>query len=140
MYEQTGKYSFADRQVDPTTGAITLEATFPNADQLLRPGQFVKVKVAAQIAKSAIVIPQRAVIEMQGIYLVFLLGDSNKVNTQIITPGSAFKDAYIVADGLKVGDKIAFGGTQQLKNGSVINPKITNWQPGMALDKPSPIK
>jgi membrane fusion protein (multidrug efflux system) len=137
MYDQTGKYSFADRQVDPTTGSLTLEATFPNDDQLLRPGQFVKVKVAAQIAKKAIVIPQRAVIEMQGIYLVFLLGDSNKVNTQIIEPGPTFKDAYIVADGLKVGDKIAFGGTQQLKNGSVINPKITNWQPGMSIEKPS---
>ena len=140
MYEQFGKFSFADRQVDPATGAITLEAKFPNPDQLLRPGQFVKVKVAAQIAKSSIVIPQRAVIEMQGVYLVLLLGDSNKVNTQIITPGPAFEDAYIVLDGLKVGDKIAFGGTQQLKNGSVINPKITNWQPGMSLDKPSQSK
>lgn len=139
MYEQKGSFSFVNREVDPATGAITLEALFPNPDQLLRPGQYVKVQVAAQMAKNALVIPQRAVIEMQGIFQVYVLGDSNKVNLQIITPGPAFKDAYIVTDGLKAGDKIAFGGTQLLKNGSTVTPRITEWQPGMT-DKKSATK
>lgn len=139
-YGSTGTYSFANREVDPSTGAITLEANFPNKDGLLRPGQYVKVLVAAEVVKNALVIPQRAVIEMQGIYQVFLLGDSNKVNLKIIIPGPSFKDGYLVEDGLKAGDKIALGGTSLVKNGSVIAPKITDWQPGAATNKTTPTK
>lgn len=129
VYPQTGKISFADRQIDPSTGAVTFEAAFPNPNRLLRPGQYVKVVVVTDVLKNALVIPQRAVIEMQGIYQVYVLGDSSKVHMQIINPGPAFKDGYIVEDGLKSGDKIALGGTSLLKNGSVIRPKIIEWQP-----------
>ena len=132
MYPQTGKVSFADRQVDPTTGAITFEAAFPNPDKLLRPGQYVKVGVVTDVRKDALVIPQRAVIEMQGIYQVYVLGDSSKVQMQIIKPGPSYKDGYVIEDGLKSGDKIALGGTSLLKNGSVITPKITPWEPGQS--------
>ena len=132
LYPQTGKMSFADRQVDPTTGAITFEAAFPNPDKLLRPGQYVKVGVVTDVRKDALVIPQRAVIEMQGIYQVYVLGDSSKVQMQIIKPGPSYKDGYVVEDGLKSGDKIALGGTSLLKNGSVITPKITPWEPGQS--------
>ncbi|HWS61019.1 MAG TPA: efflux RND transporter periplasmic adaptor subunit [Flavobacterium sp.] len=132
-YPQTGKMSFADRQIDPGTGAITFEAAFPNPDKLLRPGQYVKVGIVTDIRKEAIVIPQRAVIEMQGIYQVYVLGDSSKVQMQIIKPGPTFKDAYVVEEGLKFGDKIAMGGTQLLKNGSVITPKNAQWQPGQLV-------
>jgi membrane fusion protein (multidrug efflux system) len=132
MYPQTGKMSFADRQVDPTTGAITFEAAFPNPDKLLRPGQYVKIGVVTDVRKEALIIPQRAVIEMQGIYQVYVLGDSSKVQMQIIKPGPSYKDGYVVEEGLKSGDKIALGGTSLLKNGSVIIPKITPWQPGQS--------
>jgi len=137
MYPQTGKMSFADRQVDPTTGAITFEAAFPNPDKLLRPGQYVKVGVVTDVRKEALIIPQRAVIEMQGIYQVYVLGDSSKVHMQIIKPGPSYKDGYVVEDGLKSGDKIALGGTSLLKNGSVITPKITPWQPGQSQTAPT---
>jgi membrane fusion protein (multidrug efflux system) len=130
MYPQTGKVSFADRQVDPTTGAMTFEAAFPNPDKLLRPGQYVKIAVVTDVRKDALVIPQRAVIEMQGIYQVYVLGDSSKVHMQIVKPGPSYKDGYVIEDGLKSGDKIALGGTSLLKNGSVITPKITPWEPG----------
>ncbi|MBX9807480.1 MAG: efflux RND transporter periplasmic adaptor subunit, partial [Flavobacteriaceae bacterium] len=130
MYPQTGKMSFADRQVDPATGAITFEAAFPNPDKLLRPGQYVKIGVVTDVRKDAIVIPQRAVIEMQGIYQVYVLGDSSKVHMQIVKPGPSYKDGYVVEEGLKSGDKIALGGTSLLKNGSVITPKIIQWKPG----------
>ena len=132
MYPQIGKMSFADRQVDPTTGAITFEAAFPNPDKLLRPGQYVKIAVVTDVRKDALVIPQRAVIEMQGIYQVYVLGDSSKVKMQIIKPGPSYKDGYVIEDGLKSGDKIALGGTSLLKNGSVIIPKNTPWQPGQS--------
>jgi membrane fusion protein (multidrug efflux system) len=140
MYPQLGKASFADRQIDPSTGAITFEAAFPNPDRLLRPGQYVKVGVVTDVRKNAIVIPQRAVIEMQGIYQVYVLGADNKVEMKIITPGPAFKDGYVIEDGLKAGDKIAIGGTSLLRNGSVIVPKTTNWQPGQADTKTAQTK
>lgn len=137
MYPQTGKVSFADRQVDPTTGAMTFEAAFPNPDKLLRPGQYVKIGVVTDVRKEALVIPQRAVIEMQGIYQVYVLGDSSKVHMQIVKPGPSYKDGYVVEEGLKSGDKIALGGTSLLKNGSVITPKITEWQPGQTETAPT---
>lgn len=140
MYPQLGKASFADRQIDPSTGAITFEAAFPNPDRLLRPGQYVKVGVVTDVRKNAIVIPQRAVIEMQGIYQVYVLGADNKVEMKIITPGPSFKDGYVIEDGLKLGDKIAIGGTSLLRNGSVIIPKNTKWQPGQAETKTAQTK
>ncbi|UWY29169.1 efflux RND transporter periplasmic adaptor subunit [Flavobacterium sp. TR2] len=130
IYPETGKVSFADRQIDPSTGAITFEAAFPNPDKLLRPGQYVKVALLTDIRKEAIVIPQRAVIEVQGIYQVYVVGNDNKVQMQIVKPGPAVKNGYIIEEGLKPGDKIAMGGTSLLKNGSVITPKIVQWQLG----------
>lgn len=129
-YPHTGKVSFADRQIDPSTGAITFEAAFPNPDKLLRPGQYVKIALLTDIRKEAIVIPQRAVIEVQGIYQVYVVGNDNKVQMQIVKPGPTIKNGYIIEDGLKPGDKIAMGGTSLLKNGSVITPKIVQWQLG----------
>jgi membrane fusion protein, multidrug efflux system len=140
MYSHTGALSFADRQIDPTTGAMTLEAAFPNPEKLLRPGQYVKVVVVTDVRKNALLVPQRAVIEMQGISQVYVLGDSSKVETKIIMTGPTYKDAYVVEDGLVPGDKIAFGGTQLLRNGTVITPKPTEWQPGLPGDKAAPVK
>jgi len=140
LYPQTGKLSFADRQIDPTTGAMTLEAAFPNPEKLLRPGQYVKVVVVTDVRKDALLIPQRAVIEMQGISQVYMLGDSSKVQMKIITTGPTYMDAYLVEDGLAAGDKIAFGGTALLRNGTVISPKPADWQPGMPGEKTAPVK
>lgn len=140
MYSHAGKLSFADRQIDPTTGAMTFEASFPNPEKLLRPGQYVKVLLVTDVRKDALLIPQRAVIEMQGISQVYLLGDSSKVQMKIIVTGPTYKDAYIVEDGLAAGDKIAFGGTQLLRNGTAITPKPTDWQPGMPGAKTAPSK
>ena len=130
LYPETGHLSFTDRQVDPTTGAVTVEAAFANPDRLLRPGQYVKINVVTDIRKDALVIPQRAVIEMQGIYQVFVVDKDNKVQMKIIQVGPSFKDAYIVTDGLAAGDRIAMGGTSLLKNGSQITPKASDWKPG----------
>lgn len=129
-YPQKGQISFADRQIDPTTGAVTFEAAFSNPDKLIRPGQYVKIHVITDVRKDAIVIPQRSVIELQGIYQVYVLGNDNKVQMQIVKPGPAVKNGYIIEEGLKPGDKIAIGGTSLLKNGSVITPKVAQWELG----------
>jgi len=130
LYPETGKISFADRQIDPTTGAVTFEAAFANPDQLIRPGQYVKILVVTDVRKNALVIPQRSVIEMQGIYQVYVVGNDNKVDLKIIQVGPSYKDGYIITEGLTANDKIALGGTSLLKSGSVITPKATEWQPG----------
>lgn len=132
VYPQQGSISFADRQIDPTTGAVTFEAAFANPDRLIRPGQFVKINVVTDIRKNALIIPQRSVIEMQGIYQVYVLGQDNKVEMKMVQIGSAYKDSYIVTEGLTANDKIAMGGTSLLKSGSVVSPKITDWTPGKA--------
>lgn len=137
VYPHPGRLSFADRQIDPSTGAITIEANYPNPDRLLRPGQYVKVRVVTSKVKNALLIPQRAVIEMQGIFQVYVLGDSSKVNTRVIQIGTTYKDAYLVSDGLKANEKIAMGGTALLKNGSVILPQPTPWTAGSASTKPA---
>jgi len=137
VYAYPGRLSFADREIDPTTGAITIEANYPNPERQLRPGQYVKVRIVTSSIKNAILIPQRAVIEMQGIYQVYVLGDSNKVHMKIIQTGPAYKDAYLVNEGLKADEKVALGGTALLKNGSVIVPKLTPWEAGANTAKPS---
>jgi membrane fusion protein (multidrug efflux system) len=130
VYSETGSISFADRQIDPGTGAVTFEAAFANPDQLIRPGQYVKIGVVTDVRKNALLIPQRSVIEMQGIYQVYVVDNSNKVEMKMIQIGPAYKDSYLVTDGLTANDKVAMGGTSLLKSGAVITPKLTDWTPG----------
>lgn len=130
LYPEKGTISFTDRQIDPTTGAVTFEAAFANPDRLIRPGQYVKVRVVTDVRKNALIIPQRSVIETQGIYQVYVVDNSNKVEMKMIKIGSSYKDSYIVTEGLTANDKVAMGGTSLLKSGSVITPKLADWTPG----------
>jgi membrane fusion protein (multidrug efflux system) len=130
VYPETGKISFADRQIDPTTGAVTFEAAFANPDRLIRPGQYVKIGVVTDVQKNALLIPQRSVIEMQGVFQVYVVDNNNKVDMKMVQIGPSYKDSYIVAEGLTANDKVALGGTSLLKSGSVITPKIIDWTPG----------
>lgn len=128
-YPLKGKLNFADRQVDPSTGALTLEAEFINQDNLLRPGQYVRLKLITDYRENALLIPQRTVNEMQGLYQVFTLADSNKLDLKLITLGPRYNMSYIVEGGLKEGDRIVIGGTQLLRSGTIINPVIKTWSP-----------
>ena len=128
-YPLKGTLNFADRQIDPSTGALTLEATFKNTDNLLRPGQYVKLKIITEYRDNAILIPQRAVNEMQGMFQVFTVGDSNKVDIKLIKIGPAYNMSYIVDNGLTKDEKIVIGGTQMLRSGSKINPVAKTWSP-----------
>ncbi|PWA11648.1 efflux RND transporter periplasmic adaptor subunit [Flavobacterium laiguense] len=130
IYPETGKISFADRQIDPTTGAVTIEAAFANPDRLIRPGQFAKILVVTDVRNNALLIPQRSVIEMQGVFQVYVLDKNNKVEMKMIQVGPAYKDSYIVTEGLTANDEIAMGGTMLLKGGSIITPKFIDWIPG----------
>jgi membrane fusion protein (multidrug efflux system) len=128
-YPLKGRMNFADRQIDPSTGAMTLEAQFKNADNILRPGQYVKLQLVTEYRNNAVLIPQRAVSEMQGLYQVFTVADSNKLDLKLIRLGPRYNVSYIVEEGLKEGDRIVIGGTQLLRAGTVINPVIKTWSP-----------
>ena len=128
-YPLRGKVDFADRQIDPTTGALTIESVFVNTDNLVRPGQYVKIRIVTETRKQALLIPQRAVNEMQGLFQVFTVGDSNKVAVKLIKPGPAYNMSYVVEEGLQPGEKVVIGGTQLLRNGAVISPLMKTWVP-----------
>ena len=128
-YPLKGRINFADRQVDPSTGAMTLEAQFRNTDNLLRPGQYVKLRLVTELRDNALLIPQRAVNEMQGSFQVFTVADSNKLDIKLIKLGPRYNMSYIVEEGLSKGDRIVIGGTQMLRSGSVITPVDKKWSP-----------
>jgi membrane fusion protein (multidrug efflux system) len=136
VFPQKGVINFADRQVDPTTGALTFDASFPNPDKMLRPGLYVKVRLLLEKRDSALLIPQKAIGELQGQKQVFVVGDSNKVVMKLIQTGPKFGRYTIVESGLAPGEKVVIGGTALLRNGMVVVPKLLNLSDSSALDIP----
>lgn len=124
LYEHKGKADFIDRQVDPTTGAMLIQASFPNPDELLRPGQFAKVKAKVTVVKDGILIPQRCVSELQGLYNVYVVDDRNKVEQREVKAGSKVKQFWLILEGLKPGEKVVYEGLQKVKAGAIVNPII----------------
>jgi membrane fusion protein (multidrug efflux system) len=129
LYPLKGKMDFANREIDPSTGAMTLEASFKNTGNIIRPGQYVKLRLVTDYRDNAVLIPQRSVNEMQGLYQVFTVADSNKLDLKLIRLGPQYNMSYIVDEGLKEGDRIVIGGTQLLRSGTIINPVIKTWSP-----------
>ncbi|MBW2177289.1 MAG: efflux RND transporter periplasmic adaptor subunit [Deltaproteobacteria bacterium] len=123
MYKHKGKVGFIDRQVDPTTGALLIQASFPNPDRLLRPGLFAKVKAKVDVVEDGIMIPQRCVTEIQGLYSVFVVGDGNKIDRREITVGPTIDSSWLIIKGLKPGEKVVYEGLQSARDGMVVNPK-----------------
>ena len=128
-YEHKGKAEFIDREVDPTTGAILIQASFPNPEKLLRPGQFAKVKAEIEVVKQGIVIPQRSVMELQGMYNVYLVDESNKVVKQNIKVGPKIKDFWLIKEGLRPGEKVVYEGLQKVKEEMTVNPILQEVTP-----------
>lgn len=129
FYPLKGKMNFANRQIDPSTGAMTLEAQFKNVNNLIRPGQYVKLRMITEYRKAALLIPQRAVNEMQGLFQVYTVADSNKIDLKLIKLGPSYNMSYIVENGLTPKEKVVVGGTQMLRAGSVIKPVEKKWSP-----------
>jgi membrane fusion protein (multidrug efflux system) len=123
LYEHRGEINFIDREVDPTTGAILVQLSFPNPKELLRPGQYAKVR-SRRIEKDAVLVPQRCVTELQGLYSVFVVDDSNKVSKKEIKVGPKVKEFWLVAEGLQPGEKVVYEGLQQVRDGATVKPTI----------------
>jgi membrane fusion protein (multidrug efflux system) len=122
-YPKKGEVAFADRQVDVRTGTIRVATLFPNPQNLLRPGQFSRVRAEMGIKKGALVIPQRAVTEVQGKYLVAVVGPENKVAIRQVKAAGRFGQLWVIEEGLKAGEKVVAEGTQKVRDGMAVNPK-----------------
>ena len=124
LYPEKGQVDFIDREVDPTTGAILLQASFPNPRGLLRPGQFAKVKILAETVKDGILVPQRCVTELQGLHSVFVVEPDNTVKERSVTLGPAVGSDFLVKEGLKAGEQVVYEGLQMVRDGAVVKPVV----------------
>jgi RND family efflux transporter MFP subunit len=123
LYPHTGTFYFADRQVDVGTGAIRIAGLFPNPGNILRPGGYGKVRAVIRLQKDALVVPQRAVSELQGGYQVAVVGPDNKVSIRTVTLGDRTGSDWVISDGLKPGEKVIAEGIQKARPGAQVNPK-----------------
>jgi RND family efflux transporter MFP subunit len=123
VYEQRGTIYFADREVNPATGAIRIAGVFPNPNNLLRPGGYGRVRASVNTRNGALLVPQRAVIELQGSQQVAAVGSDNKVNIRPVTAGERIGDQWIVSGNLKPGERVIVEGLQKVKEGGLVNPK-----------------
>ena len=122
-YPHEGAFYFAGRAVDQNTGAIQLAALFPNPGNLLRPGQYGKVRAVVRTAKGALLVPQAAVADLQGSYQVSVVGQDNKIAIRSIKVGQRVGTRWIIEDGLKPGERVVAQGQQTLHPGTIVQPK-----------------
>ena len=128
VYPHKGQMDFIDRNVDASTGSILLQATFPNPDRLIRPGQFARVKTRIREIENAILIPQKCASELQGEYSVFLVNAENKLESRQIKISDKFGEFYVVEEGLIAGDKIVLEGVQKARSEMEIVPQVTAFE------------
>jgi membrane fusion protein (multidrug efflux system) len=122
-WPQKGDFSFADRQVDPQTGTIKVAILFPNGGNVLRPGQYARVRALMRTEKGALLVPQRAVGELQGSFQVAVVEADNTVKIRTVKVGGRFGEMWVISEGLKPGEKVVAEGTQKVGNGVKVTPK-----------------
>jgi membrane fusion protein (multidrug efflux system) len=128
VYPQKGEFYFLDRQVEPGTGAIQVAVLFPNPGNVLRPGQYARVRARTEVRKDVVLIPQRAVTELQGSYQVDVVanaGGSNLVSIRPVKVGQQMSNMWIIEEGLKSGESIIVEGLQKATPGKAVTPQAT---------------
>lgn len=127
-YSEKGKVDFINRNVDPKTGSMLVQAHFPNPKKILRPGLYAKVKAEMMVIEDALLIPSRCVSELQGQYSVMALTDSNTIVAKHIMLGEEFGDLVMVTNGLNQNDKVVIDGLQKVRTGTLVNPTIVEFE------------
>jgi len=122
-YPLKGKFDFADREVDVRTGAIRLAGLFPNPGNTLRPGQYGRVRMQTAVQQGALLVPQRAVIELQGSYQLAVVDNKNEVHIRPVKVGERVGVQWIISDGVKPGERVVTEGVQKVRQGILVNPK-----------------
>jgi membrane fusion protein (multidrug efflux system) len=118
-YPRTGTFLAADRQIDPKTGTMRISASFPNPDHILRPGQYARVRADTQIVSDALLVPQRAVTELQGASQLRIAGPDGKISVRTVTLGHRIGGRFIVTEGLAPGDRVVVD-APQLRDGQLV--------------------
>jgi membrane fusion protein (multidrug efflux system) len=123
VYGQRGTFFMVDRQVDVGTGTLRVAALFPNPGNVLRPGQYGRVRATAGVRRDAMLVPQRAVMELQGSYQVAVVGEDNKVAVRPVRLGERLGNLWVVEEGVRPGERVIVEGVQKVRNGVTVNPK-----------------
>ena len=123
IYPREGRIRDTDNQVDPKTGTLQVQATFPNPDHRLLPGQFGRIRLKVDEQKGALLVPQRAVQELQGTQSVLTVGPENKVQVRTVVPGERIGERWVILQGLKPGDRVIVEGVQKARPGTPVNPQ-----------------
>jgi membrane fusion protein, multidrug efflux system len=127
-FKYEGKINFVDREVNPETGSLLIQTAFPNPNELLRPGQYAKVRAKMEVIKDALLVPQRCIMELQGTHYVYVVNDSSKVvNRQIVT-GPKYEDYWLVESGLEPNEKVVIDALQKVKPGMPVIEKVTEFE------------
>lgn len=135
VYPQKGKFFFADRQVNPNTGTLQIVGLFPNPNSILRPGQYGRVRVQTHTLSNALLVPQRAVTELQGTYQVMVVDETNIVHLRYVKVGEQIGPDWVIENGLNPDDRVVVEGIQKVKADRVVNPR-----PFAAPTNPPPAK
>jgi membrane fusion protein (multidrug efflux system) len=122
VYEHQGKEALVDREVDVKTGTMTVRGFFPNPGNILRPGQYAKVRASIDVAKDALLVPQKAVVELQGGFRVGVVGADGSVDVRGVETGERSGDLVVVRKGLKPGERVMLSGLQYMRAGLVVKP------------------
>jgi membrane fusion protein (multidrug efflux system) len=136
-YPHRGSFGFADRQIDVKTGTMKVAVVFPNPGNFLRPGQYGKIRVATSVRKDALLVPQRSVSEVQGKYMVAVVGADSKVDIRPVTPAERVGNLWIILEGLKPGERVIVEGIQKVRPGMPVTPKALAEVPAKPEAKPA---
>jgi len=137
-YPHQGHLAIMDRQIDPTTGTMKIGALFPNKDNNLRPGQYGRIRATVRVKQGALLIPQRAVTEIQGKYLVAVVAAENKIEIRPVQVGERIGTDWIIDKGLNPGEQVVAEGTQKVRAGITVTPKP--FSPDAPASSPAPAK
>jgi membrane fusion protein (multidrug efflux system) len=129
FYEHKGRVDFIDRDVDPTTGAMLVQASFPNPDGLIRTGQFGRIKALMYVVEDGIMVPQRCITELQGMHRIHVVDENNVVEIREVKTGPTIHDFWYILEGLSAGEKVVYEGLQLVRPGMTVNPIVKDIQP-----------
>jgi membrane fusion protein (multidrug efflux system) len=130
VHPYQGQMVFVDRNVDPQTGTILMEAAFPNPAGIVRPGQYARVRAAIEVKQGAILVPQRAVQEMQGNYNVAVVNADDTVELRMVKPGERIGTLWVVDSGLKAGERVVVEGLQKVRSGVKVKAEMVTIEEG----------
>jgi membrane fusion protein (multidrug efflux system) len=123
VFPHKGRIAMSGRDVNVGTGTIAVIGTFPNPGNRIRPGQYAKVRAVTEVRRGAIMIPQRAVNELQGIYQVAVVGPDDKAEVRKVKPGARIGTDWMIDEGIHAGDRVVIEGFSRVKDGELVTPK-----------------